>query len=365
MNISIHPTLSLRRLAMVLIPLAVALAYIFFFSVELYRSESAYVVRDLSSTQELGVDLGILGVGASSGKQDVSIVMEYLRSQDVLKQVDARYHLDERYHSSRTDILDRLWSWSSSEDFLGLYRKRLNVWHDDLTGITHIAFDSSDRKLARDVLVCLLDLGVEFLNNLNRQRAATKTRVAGDQLRENRAALDAAIADVEAFQSAHQLVDPAADVSVQNSIIANLEGSLVQKTAEYNQLRSYMSGDSLEVEKVSRELAEIRAALHKAKNRLTGRVQGPLNERMFEFQRLKDEVTFATKAYEQTLIQYEVAKIEADKESKMFETISTPTFPDGHVFPQRARATATAVFLIFALAKILQLLWAVVQDHKD
>jgi capsule polysaccharide export protein KpsE/RkpR len=47
------------------------------------------------------------------------------------------------------------------------------------------------------------------------------------------------------------------------------------------------------------------------------------------------------------------------------EVITTPTLPDGYVYPERPKAILTAVFLILLFYKIAGLVWAVVQDHKD
>jgi capsular polysaccharide transport system permease protein len=350
---------------MVFIPVCIALIYIFVIAVKLYRSESAYVVRDLATTQSVGVDLGIFGLNTATGNQDAYHVIEYLRSMEILEQVEERFELKKRYTSFATDILERLWPWSSREDFLELFRKHLIMAYDPMTNITHITFDSSDPKLAKNVLAFLLEKGTLFLNTLNKERAEAKTRIAWSMLEKNRASMDKAVSRVESFQVEHRLVDPNQAISTQSGIVAHLEGELVAKTAELNQLASYLNSDTFDVARLRKEIAEIKAALERSKSRMTGQEHEQLNELAFEFQRLKAEADFAMKAYEQTLIQYEVAKLEAQNESKIFEVLYAPTLPDGHVYPQRFILTLSAIFLIFALAKIIQLLWAVVQDHKD
>ena len=65
------------------------------------------------------------------------------------------------------------------------------------------------------------------------------------------------------------------DVAVQNGIIANLESSLVQKTSEYNQLLSFMAPDAIEVERINKQIQELKAAITKAKTKLSGQKKGP------------------------------------------------------------------------------------------
>jgi len=177
---------------------------------------------DLSAKKDLGVDLGIFGSSSSSGKQDVNIVQEFLLSQDMLKKVNSKFGLEQYYHSAKTDILERLYNYSTEEDFLALYRKNLHILHDDLAGITRIAFKINNPQLAKQILEFLLKEGEAFINQLNRLRAEKKIAFAASQLSMNKSKLEQGIAHMENFQNQHRLVDPSADVAVQNNIIANI-----------------------------------------------------------------------------------------------------------------------------------------------
>ncbi len=354
-----------KQLVFLILPLALFLIYAQFIAVEKYRSESTYVVRDLTTGDTLGVDLGIFGIGGSSKQLDAQIVVHYLESMDMFIQIDERFNLKARYRSSDTDVTERLIWDPAEEDYLHLYRKNLQIVLDESSGITTIAFDSSDPELAHSILQYLLESGESFLNQLNRKRVEKKVDFASYQLEQNKDKLDAAIQVLEAFQNKHHLVDPSADMAIKNEIIGNLEASIVQKTAEYNQLISYMSPDTIEAVKLENLIAELKAALSKKKAELSGTDTTRLNDLLFEYQKLRNDVDFATEVYKKTLVQYEVLRIEAIQESKIFEVVSTPTLPDGHIYPKRIRMTLTAIVLILVGYKIIMLIGAVVKDHKD
>ena len=142
----------IKPIFLLVLPLAIVITYLFGFAIEKYRSESKFVICDLSTKENFGVDLGIFSTAVSSRKQDASIVMEYLRSLDLLNKLEQRFHLRDRYRSVETDILDRLYSFSTDEDFLELYRKNLKLVYDELSGITSIAFEISDPQLSKDIL---------------------------------------------------------------------------------------------------------------------------------------------------------------------------------------------------------------------
>jgi capsular polysaccharide transport system permease protein len=354
-----------KQTLFIICPLMVVVVYLFAFAVEKYSSDASFVISDLSVKKNPGFDLGIFGSTSSSAQLDVNIVKEFLHSLDMLKQVDSRFDLKKYYQSSKTDILERLFNYSTEEDFLALYRKNLKIVHDDLAGITRIGFTISDRQLSKQILEFLLENGQDFLNALNHQRAEKKIAFAATQLQRNKAKLDQGIIEMEAFQNLHRLVDPATDVAVQSNIIATLEASMVEKTSEYNQLLSFMAPSAIEVERIGKQIQEIKSALDVAKNRLSGQEKEQLNRLFFDFEKLKSDVDFAKEVYKNTLVQYEINKIETMQQSKVFEVITAPSLPDGYVYPNRFKAIGMALFFILVFYKIAGLVWAVVQDHKD
>lgn len=354
-----------KQIVFLILPFVIFLTYAEYFAIEKYRSTSTYVIRDLSTNETMGFDLGLFGVGGSSNQLDAGIVVHYLQSMDMFKRIDEQFALKARYSSDQTDILERLVWDPSAEDFLDLYRKNLKIVPDAANGITTMAFESTDPEMALSILQYLLEAGESFLNELNRKRAEKKIEFASSQLEQNKVKLDAVIRVLEDFQNKHRLVDPAADMAIKNNIIANLESLIVQKTAEYNQLTAYMSKDTIDALKLEKEIAELKSALDKTKAKLSGADPTRLNDLMFEYQKLKNDVDFATEVYKKTLVQYEVLRIEALQESKIFEVVATPTLPDGYIYPRRLHMTLTAIVLILVGYKIVMLIGAVVKDHKD
>jgi capsular polysaccharide transport system permease protein len=241
----------------------------------------------------------------------------------------------------------------------------LNMVIDETTGITKIAFDSTDPELAIGVLRFLLTEGEAFLNELNHKRAQIKITFFTSQLESSKKNLDVANDALERFQNRYRTVDPSTTVALNESIIANIETEVVRKTAEYNQLITYMSPKNIDAVKLKSEIKELQSAVEKIKNRLSGDEKELLNDLLFEFQKLKNDAEFATEIYKNTLVQFESNRIEALQNSKIFEVIAEPQLPDGHIYPKRTRMILTAIIVVFILYKSAMMLWAIVQDHKD
>ncbi len=349
----------------ILMPLLITITYLFVFSVEKYMSSTTYIIRDNHSKESFGIDLGIFGGGASSNKQDSGILEKYLNSYDTLNLVDKKFNLNQQFHSSKTDMLERLTLFSSREDLINLYRKNLSVVHDDITGLTTLSYMDPAPEQSRAVVSYILKLGEEFLNTLNRNNAEKKIAFIKEQLNLNKGKLDEAIDKLEQFQNSHKIVDPKADIEVQYAIIANLEKLLIEKNAERNQLANFMNHDSIDVSRLDGELKEIRTGLKKTRSRLSGEEKSRLNDLIFQFDQLKSEVDFTSEIYKKTMVQFEVSRIEALQEAKILEVITTPTLPDEYAYPKKLKTIATVFFLLLVFFKVTQLVIAVIQDHKD
>ena len=354
-----------RQCLFLLLPVLIVTLYLFVFSVEKYQSSAIYLIKDNGSKPKLGFDLGIFGASSSSHRQDSSILEAYLCSFDTLTQVDKAFQLTELYHSSQADILDRLTPFSTRDDLLALYRKNLSVFHNDLTGLTTLSFLDSNPERAQRIVTYLLKHGEDFLNTLNRNSAEKKIAFLQEQLQVNEMKMTAAIDRVESFQNSHHLLDPKVDMQVQQSIIANLEGLRVEKRAERNQLRNFMREDAIEIVRLNHQITEIESSLKATRLKLSGGDQERLNDLMFQFEKLKVDVDFASKVYRETLVQYEVGKMEALQEAKVLEVITTPTRPDEYIWPDKPKTLGTLIFLILLFYKIGQLTLAVVMDHRD
>ncbi|MCP3921776.1 MAG: hypothetical protein GY714_04245 [Desulfobacterales bacterium] len=355
----------IKQFLFIILPMLVTTIYLYGFSIEKYCSSTTYLIRDNKTTNTLGIDFGIFGSGSSSRTIDNKVLVTYLSSFDTLDSVDKKFKLNKLYHSDQTDILERLFTFSSKEDFLELYQKNLLIETDSKTGLTELSFMSNNPSMSKNIVGFLLIKGESFLNELNKNNAEKKISFIDIRLKENKRKMNVAIHNLKLFQNIHKIINPTANMEVQNSIIAKLEGSLVEKNAEKNQLLNYMNKNSLDILRLENEIKELKSSLHNVKSRLSGEKKERLNELFFQYEKLKAEADFSKEVYTKTLIQYEVGRIEALQESKILEIITTPTNPDSYSYPEKFRTLLTLFFLLIVSYKIISLIIIIVQDHKD
>ncbi|VVS92364.1 hypothetical protein [Desulfoluna spongiiphila] len=354
-----------RDVLIIWIPLFLLGIYLVFYSSEQYCSSASYRILDNGAKKSTGVDLGFLGIGASLQNRDEGVMDTYLTSMDALNEVDKVFDLKSLYSSDELDVFHRLNHFSTREDYLRHYQKNIRLVTDQLSGLTLISVLDTDPERARLMVEYLLGLGERFLNDLNHKNAEKRIAFIKEQLEANNARLQECIAQLEAFQKEHGVLDPKADVEVQYAIIANLEQALVEKRGERNQLLTFMDENSVEIERLSGQIVEMETEVTKARMRLTGEEGRRMNALVFQYEELRGKIEFANEVYKQALVQYEVGRMEALQESKILEVITLPTTPEDYSRPKKMKWMLTAVVLLFLLSRISRLIFAVIEDHKD
>ncbi len=335
-----------------------------FIQSELYLSSSSVIIKDLKG-QEVSLGLGLLSTGSSSTMQDSKVLEAYLNSYDELQKLDAKFHLLEHYRSDKVDPIDRLYSFSTKEDFLALYQSRLQILYDEISGILTIGFMHTDPKVAKAIVEQLIQDSNEKINEYNHIVAQKKLSFIEKQVKENKRALEEAIQKIKTFQNQHTLLNPQTDAETQSTIVANLEAQLVEDRTKLNELRSYMNEKSFEVIRLKHEIDEIEKTLQKIRSQLANENSSSLNTIIFEFERLKNIATFNKEVYKESLIQFEKVKAEINQNAKMLLVLTKPYEPQGYTEPNKLKALLTITLILGLLYGIISLIEAIIKEHLD
>lgn len=339
--------------------------YVFFIRSELYRSTASTIVKDLTNTApEIG-GVQLFAVASTSSVQDARIVQDYLASYDELEKLDVQFRLSLHYHSDEVDPVDRLYEYSTREDFLTLYQKRLELVFEETSGILNIGFLHTNPKIAQSVVKELIEDANERINQYNHVVGEKKLSFITSQVALNKEALDESINELENFQNTHTLLDPTADAETQGGIIAQLEASLVEKQSKLGELRNYMNEKSFEIVRLKHEIDELNKALSKIRKTMASGDGSSLNAVIFEYERLKNNVEFNKEIYKQSLIELGSIKAEISKNAKMLLVLVKPYMPDGYTYPRKTEAVLTLILVLGLLYGIISMLESIVREHFD
>lgn len=331
-----------------------------------YVSEAHVVIQrtDLSGGQvmDFAGPFGNLG----GGRADQLLLRDYLLSVDMLKKLDAKLNLRSHYSGWYRDPLSRMWFADAPlELFHRHFLSMASVEFDDYAGVLVIKAQGYDPKTAHALAAMLVEEGEHYMNvmahDLARDQVAFLERQAGDMsvrtLRARRAVLD--------YQNRKGLVSPQGTADNLAAIISHLEAQLADLRTRRTVMLGYLMPDSSNIAELNLQIAAVEKQIGQEQARLVSPNGKMLNSIVEEFQRLQMNAEFAQDVYKTALVALEKGRIEATRTLKKVSVLQAPTVPQYPLEPRRIYNTVVFILVALLLAGVVQLLAAIIRDHKD
>ncbi|HHN72797.1 MAG TPA: hypothetical protein ENK13_01780, partial [Thermopetrobacter sp.] len=231
----------LSYLLFVVIPTVVVGLYYAFVAADQYKVETRFAVR--STTPGFSDNLlSSLGLGVSgTSSSDAYIVLEYIKSREILQRIDKRLDLRERYRRASDDLWAALPAGATFEDFVDYWRWMVQVELDRTSYILTIETFAFTAEDARDIARAILDESERMINEINERARIDAVAYAENEVRKAEARLREVRRKMLAFRSTTQQIDPAKQAQVQVALIGKLEEQLAQERAKLVEARSYMN----------------------------------------------------------------------------------------------------------------------------
>lgn len=302
-------------------------------------------------------------VGGGNG-QDTLLLMDYLQSDDVLRRLDETLHLKAHYSDAFHDPFSRLWR-SEFEWFRRHYLERVGFSFDERSGTLGIAAQAYDAKTAQAIVQTLIKEGELFMNGLGHAIANEQVRFLEGQVTDIQARVLAARQKLLAYQSKHHIVSPQADVQSATAVLAQLDAKRIELQAQLGAMQAYLVADHPGIVQLKQQIAAIERQIAGERARLTTPTGQPLVHQAEEFQRLEFDVAFTQELYKSALAALERGRVEAARTLKKVAVVQSPGLPEYAEEPRRWYNAAVFALAALLLAGILQLVAAIIREHKD
>lgn len=355
-----------RAFQAALVGIVLAILYWGVIASDRYVSEADVVVDRTDVGGGQSIDFSALITGGGRSVYDLMLMRDHLLSVDMLQKLDARLKLRIHYSDWKRDPFSRMWSEDAEQEFFHKhYLSRVSIELDDAVGVLRIKAQAYNPEMARAIASALVEEGERFMNE-------TAHRLARDQVdflekevdRMSERLLKARRAMVD-FQNAKGFISPQATAESLGTIVARLEGQLTELKAKREAMLGYLSPSAPDIALIDLEIGAIVKQLRTEQGRLTSPKGGTLNRTVEEFQRLEMETIFAQDVYKTALVALEKGRMEATRNLKKVSIVQSPTLPQYPLEPRRVYNTVVFTLSVLMLAGIVQLLAAIVRDHKD
>ncbi|SMR83257.1 capsular polysaccharide transport system permease protein [Aliiroseovarius halocynthiae] len=339
--------LILRLIFFVVFPTIAAGYYYYNVATPMYATKSEFVIQ-----QADGSGGGASGLFAGTGlasSQDSIGVQGYLTSREAMLRLDRDVGFKDSFSDPSIDVVQRLDQGASNETAYKAYRKRVKIGFDPTEGIIKMEVVAPSPKLSELYSKALISYAEERVDNLTQRKREDQMEGAQNSYEEAEREMLAAQGRVLALQEEVGVFDATSDASSLMSQINTYELQLQDKRLRLQQLLDNTSPNQARVDGVRGDISRLESLIAELRGRLTdtGGEKGSLASISGQLRIAQTNLETRTLLMQQALQQLEVARIEANKQTRYLSTNVSPVAPDQPTYPKAFENTLLA-FLIFS-----------------
>lgn len=363
-----HKRVLASFLAVVILPIVTSAWYLWFLAADQYASTLGFSVHRDSGPPTLSMLTGLSSLTGSSSA-DTDIIYNYINSQQVVTEINAELDLRAIWSKPAGDFVYRLDDTGSIEDLVDYWRSMVKVYYDSSTRLIEVqvrAFDPHDAQLIGKIIY---EKSTEMINRLNDIAVADTLRYAREELEKTHETVVSARQAVTAFRNHNQIVDPAADVTAQMSIVASLQQELAIALIDLDVLKDGSVSDDPRLVPLQRRIHAIEERIRAEKAKLGIGVDNATDDRAYadvvaEYERLMTDREFAEATYLSARAAFEAAQAESSRQTRYLATYVLPTLAETARYPDRPMTLGVISVFLVMLWSIATLIFYSLRDRR-
>lgn len=352
-------------LLIVALPSLMLAGYYYLVAADQYQSEAHYTVTAGGSSGATPGGFGqLLGIGIASDAQTAANSLnDYLRSHDVVAELQPRLDLLGMFHRPEADILNRLRDPAPTPELLlKYYRGKVKVHYDRETGLTTLqvrTFRPDDSwRLAR----ALLELGERRVNALNARSYNDAVASAQRQLREAEIGAADTQRSLTAYRQDRGDINPQSSGEAQLQLVSQLKASLSAARAQLATMASAVSASSPQYVALSRQVRSLEREVSAQSGTIAGS-GATIARDLGGYEALQVRQAFSQKRYDAAASAMEKAREDARRQQLYLVRVVDVNRPVKSLFPQRGRIVLTVFVALLLTYAIGWLILAGVREH--
>lgn len=340
--------LMLRLAFFVVLPSIVAGYYYYNVATPMYATKSEFVIQQADGAGGTGAAGLFAGTGLASSQDSIG-VQGYLTSREAMLRLDRDVGFKAHFSDPSIDAVQRLDEGASNETAYKAYRKRVKIGFDPTEGIIKMEVIAASPEVSEQYSKSLIAYAEERVDNLTQRKREDQMQGALDSYEDAEAEMLAAQDRVLALQEEMGVFDATSDASSLMSQINTFELQLQDKRLRLDQLLDNANPNQARVDGVRGDVARLETLIAELRGKLTnaGGENGSLASISGQLRIAQTNLETRTLLMQQALQQLEVARIEANKQTRYLSTNVSPVAPDQPTYP-KAFENTLLTFLIFS-----------------
>ncbi|WP_418317556.1 Wzz/FepE/Etk N-terminal domain-containing protein [Piscinibacter sakaiensis] len=309
--------------------------------------------------------LGVLGglAGGLATKTPEELYVALLRSDTLLRALDERYQLQQRYdYRSFVHLRKRV-------------GKYISVEADKKSGVITLQVTDRDPAFAADLANAHVEEIKKILDRLAVSEAQQRRIFFEQQLQATKDKLIAAEQDLRKVQERSGVIvlDKQAEALIEGA--AQLRAQIAEREVQLKVLKTGATERNPDVIRMNSELAALRSELARIESRQgQGNSANPLDmqvarlpEAAIDYIRARRELKLQETLLESMIRQFEIAKLDEAKEGQLLQQIDKAVPPDYRSFPSRLLflAAGAAAGLLLGIGWVVARRYAALASSED
>lgn len=340
----------LARLAVfVALPTLIAGFYYYVIATPMYATKTEFVIQKADGGSA-GGGLGSLFAGSGfATSQDSITVQSYLTSRDAMLRLDQDLAFKQTFSDPSIDSVQRLDADATNEEAYKLYKKNVKIGFDPSEGITRMEVIAPSPETSARFSEALVSYAEERVDNLTQRLREDQMKGSREGYDEAEAEMFAAQAEVLRLQEEMGVFDATSDASSLMSQVNSFEVQLQNKRLNLQQLLDNSQPNKARVDGVRGDINRLETLIAELRGKLTetGGENGSLASISGQLRIAQTNLETRSLLMQQALQQLEVARVEANKQTRYLELGVRPVAPDEPTYPRAFENTILA-FLIFS-----------------
>jgi capsular polysaccharide transport system permease protein len=326
------------------LPTTLATIYYGFIASPIYVSQSSFVIKSPSQKSIPSLSLANLvqTSGLSAGEEQTKEVLQYIRSRNALRDLQAQIDVEAKFADRGADFLSRFPSPFRDPSFENLFRYYGNMVGADVdpeSGMAQVQVQAFTAQDAYQINSKLLDLSEALVNRLNERAEGHGIAEAERRVMQAEARVSNARVALSAYRNQQDLLDPtrqaAGVLEISNKLVA--EQAALQAQLD---LMLRVAPRNPTIPAVRNRIVAIGREIAAQNGRAVGTPTG-IASKLGTYEKLSAEQEFANQMLTAANASLEQARTEAQKQQFYLERVVEPNKPDDSTLPHRLKQILT------------------------
>jgi capsular polysaccharide transport system permease protein len=345
------------------IPTIFAGIYFYTIATPMYATKSSFVIQQADSAAA-GAG-GLFSGSPLGGSQDSIAVQDYLESRDAMLRLDADVGFKDHFASPAIDAIQRLPENPTNEKAYKVYSDRVSIGYDPTEGLLKMEVVAADPDISKQFSDALIQYAEERVDNLTQRKREDQMKGARESLEDAERKMDEAQESVVLLQEQLGIISPEAETGALMGQISTFETQLQQKQLQLQQLLDNLRPNQARVEGTQGDIRRLEDTVAKLRAQMTEATgtSGSLARISAELRMAEVDLQTRQMMAQQALQSLEVARVEANRQTRYLSLSSSPVAPDEPTYPRKFENTVLAFLLFSGLYLLASLTAAVLREQ--